>query len=232
MPSASYSCDQSPNGKSYYETTQFSAHIESAIAMTNHNIVTRTLITLATLLSLTLGRRCSVPVPFNSNLVGRRFFSLDECYRPATLSELRVNAESFMFKPSYVTRVFIPECPEKYVFRIRRNEDDPFVVRFPPLEFPGGVEGTNDELEKFCQREHASVKEKYFPVGNTRKMFKEAVRTIIKGATEIRDFGCFENEEGLISRVEGRAFTNVDLDGVITYLFGVAYQYNFCAESE
>lgn len=193
--------------------------------------ISQKLLLLAALIAVAAGQRCLQDLPFTRTLVGKRFSKLDDCFRPSTSSEIRVNQKTFVLTPFIIRTFTAPVCPEKYVFHFRRDGKDPFVVYFPEIDFPGDFESiTPNKLERFCEKEHMNFREKYFPVGDTRKRFKESVRTMIEGTKVIRDFECEVSEEGFVQQKPGRGFENVDLDGIVTYLLGVAYHYNFCAE--
>ncbi|PXF49619.1 hypothetical protein BWQ96_00497 [Gracilariopsis chorda] len=65
------------------------------------------------------------------------------------------------------------------------------------------------------------------PMGRNREAFINAVNETVREVALIRDYGC-EVPPGSFLPVRVNNFRNVKANAVITYLLGIAYQYNFC----
>lgn len=167
----------------------------------------------------------SSPIPETS--IGKVFSWLDDCYRPASTETLRVYRKSFLYQPLQPT-LRESGCFEKYVMHFRQPPTPPYIAYFPAFAPPLRNYSTGEDVKAYCKAEETKRRELLFVNGPKRDRFIAAVRLMAERVQLIRDFGCFQDDQGYIRQFPGRSYDNVDADPIITYLHHLAFTHGFC----
>ncbi|CAN8071118.1 unnamed protein product [Agarophyton chilense] len=163
------------------------------------------------------------PIPDES--IGRTFSYLDDCYRPSATETVAVYRKMFVFTPLQPT-LRVLSCFEKYVVHYGQPPSPPYIAHFKAFAPPSDLSG-REEVEAYCNAEENNHRELLFDNDEKRDLFIDAVRLMIEKTLRIRDFGCYTDAEGYVVQFPGRAFKNVDVDPIISYLRNVAYIHGF-----
>ncbi|KAI0559872.1 hypothetical protein FGB62_132g019 [Gracilaria domingensis] len=173
-------------------------------------------------------RRCNgtIAAPIPDASIGRTFSYWDDCYRPSATETVEVYRRMFVYTPLQPT-LREAGCFEKYVMHYRTPGERPYIAHFEAFAPPFGL-SSSEEIRAYCEAEEVNHRELLFAYGVKRDKYIDAVRLMIEKIPRIRDFGCFTDPGGFVTQVPGRAFDNVDVDPIISYLYNVAFSYGFC----
>lgn len=175
--------------------------------------------------------RCNgtLPAPIPETSIGKVFSWLDDCYRPASTETLKVHRKAFLYQPLQPT-LRTSGCFEKYVMHFQKPPTPPYIAYFPAFSPPLVNVSTSEDVIAYCKAEENKRRELFFVDGSgpSRDRFIAAVRLMAERVPIIRDFGCFQDDQGFIRQFPGRSFDNVDANPIITYLHHIAFTHGFC----
>ena len=173
---------------------------------------------------------CKRPsVPFDPSLIGQSFG------RAATCGQFRFNAYSRVeFHQRNISLFPLSEdfnhggTPSGYVCFPRMDfifGNLPSVQILPRVIIPPNL--GNDQ--SYCGPAQAKGIVIARPRGNKRKIYINAVKGAFKEAKLIRDYGCEVPADSPIPLpVRVNNFKNAPADAFVTYLYGVAFTFQFC----
>ncbi|CAN8075065.1 unnamed protein product [Agarophyton chilense] len=119
--------------------------------------------------------------------------------------------------------------PARFVAHSRVSVSDTEISYMPFYEdFNHGGVNPGGPLDEYCQREQQRQKVQLQPQGSTRAQFISGVKATVEGITFLRDHEC--RAEPHIPFTYSEEYLNGWLDGPITYLRGVAFNFDICLD--
>eukprot|EP00737_Agarophyton_chilense_P002987 gb/GEZJ01003454.1/.p1 GENE.gb/GEZJ01003454.1/~~gb/GEZJ01003454.1/.p1 ORF type:complete len:192 (-),score=10.45 gb/GEZJ01003454.1/:589-1164(-) len=172
---------------------------------------------------------CQTNLPYSPSIVGRTYSMRQSCgpARFVAHSRVSVSDTEISYMPFYedfnhggVNPGYV--CPQTYIFRIQKWA--PLLIELPRLVAPAN----SGPLDEYCQREQQRQKVQLQPQGSTRAQFISGVKATVEGITFLRDHEC--RAEPHIPFTYSEEYLNGWLDGPITYLRGVAFNFDICLD--
>lgn len=173
---------------------------------------------------------CERPlVPFDRELIGKRYGRAATCgpARFNAYSSVTIHERNITFFPldedfnhGREPRGYV--CGKRLTYFYQRGRP-PLLQILPRVVIPPKL---GRDLS-YCGPAQARGAVWATPMGRNRAAFVNAVNETVREIALIRDYGC-EVPPGGFLPVRVNNYRNVKADAVITYLLGIAYQYNFC----
>lgn len=165
-----------------------------------------------------------VSVPFNSSLVGRSFPFFVSGLRFPIMSRIEVSQTRISYFPRYYSKTPLTASPNINCSRslqlvLNRQFDKTFFIYYPN-QSPGCC--TDCDLEP----------EFIYPTGPSSQQFINDTRYMLRAVKALRNSDGFERH--LNCRIPPAACTpnpRPELDGLASYIYGVAYALNICIEN-
>lgn len=190
---------------------------------------TRTTIVLLSLFC-TAFASCSPNLPFSNAIVNTTVLIRRPCgpARFVSYSSVTITASEITYFPfsSDFNHGLSPGwvCPPRYIFKVHKWA--PALIEMPRLVLERTQRPTREECQHLQQRQRNVS----FPVGPTRDRYINGMNKTLSGIKYLRDNEC--RSEGRFPFRYTEEFLNPKLDGVITYLLGVAFNFHLCLGAE
>lgn len=167
-------------------------------------------------------KACTPTTPIAKGALGKLFEKPDSCYRPRSKNTV------VAWREVLVLEIFkgAPICHRKIFFFYRKPCQVPYIVDIPSITFTG-PSYEEAEMKNWCQaRQKRTV---HWPSWTSRPQFIETVKFMVAEMVKIRNSQCdLRNEPE--SNLQQRQLANSPIQGIIGYLYSVAYQYGFCID--
>lgn len=170
---------------------------------------------------------CKTMVPFSPALIGKTFRMVDDCYRPSAIEKVSIFKEMFVYWPWHGS----PDpCPARYVVQIRNPPRPPMITYLPsPDNYEPIINAYNTNRDAVCARIQRRARRRMFVNGESRLQFIQAVREIAEGLKRIKNFKCHNDiSTGAMLSVDKQSKMNLDVDGLLTYFYGLSFSNGFC----
>lgn len=203
--------------------------LHSNIGMSHKAKLLYTLFALA-LITLSNGQNCSkAALPFAKELVGKVFAIADSCYRPRSSTAAVAWKSMIEVEPA----VGLPlGCSEKISFHIRKPGKVPYITVLPRMFYSGDLEAINKGgdrvLNAWCKKNQLKKKKQYWAKWESKSDFVKSLKRMIEVMKSIRDYTC-DIKEPPVEDLK-RKLENSKIQGLISYLISVAYEYELCIE--
>eukprot|EP00737_Agarophyton_chilense_P002628 gb/GEZJ01003006.1/.p1 GENE.gb/GEZJ01003006.1/~~gb/GEZJ01003006.1/.p1 ORF type:complete len:243 (-),score=0.91 gb/GEZJ01003006.1/:579-1307(-) len=194
---------------------------------TTVRIMFRTIFSFVLVVSAATASTCPTNLPYSSSIVGRSYSMRRPCYPArfvaygtASVSDTEIKYVPFFenfnhggVNPGYV-------CPQTYIFKV--NKWAPMLTELPRLVAPAD----SGPLQQYCAREQERQKILSWPQGFTKNQFIVGMNKTIDGITFLRDHECWTPQ--YLPTLHTQEYLNAWLDGPITYLLSVAFNFGIC----
>lgn len=172
---------------------------------------------------------CSSNLPISPSLVGRNFTAMGPCEPSPRLgirALVRVNETSIFYKPFSLHFREQGACEVKYIIKFEKWA--PLIIKYPSVRPPEGTYLPFNIPLDFCEKEQPRQQIQSRPQGPTRNDFIDFLNRTINGIEYLRDHEC---RPTMSSRaVYEEEYLHPWLDGIITYLRSVAYNFDICLD--
>lgn len=173
-------------------------------------------------------KTCTPSTPITKGALGKLFEKLVSCYRPRSKNSVVAWRDVMVMEIKKGSPYLV--CHRKIFFLYRKPGQVPYIVDVPSIEYSGNMELPNldrdAQLKKWCTANQK--KAVYWPSWTSRSKFIETVKFMVTEMVNIRNFQCDFIDSA--DESQKKKLDNSPIEGIIGYLYSVAYQYGFCID--